>query len=174
MHSHRLLITLLALLCVTLASVAASELIGGDTSPPEPSPPGAIAPPKSERAAANTASFSLAALDRFSSVTERPLFSPTRRPSARAADGSGAWSSFALAGIIITSQSREVLVVHGKPPSVAHLTEGQAVEGWTLRAIYPDHVVFGDQFNEHELKLIDKTAPSSASAPRPPPRRAAP
>lgn len=173
MHPHRLLIALLALICVAFATVVATELTSSGGTASQPSASDASTSPKPESAAAPRASFTLPGLRSFSIVTERPLFSPSRRPAARAADGSGTWSSFALAGIIITPQSREALVVHGKPPAVAHLAEGQAVEGWTLKRIYPDHVVFSDQSNEHELKLIDKTGPLPPSGP-PLPQRANP
>jgi hypothetical protein len=170
MHSHRLLIGLLAILCVALVGVAVAELTGSDATTLDPSGAGALASSKIESTAPN-AGFSLPALGSFASVSERPLFSPTRRPAARSADNAGAWSSFVLAGIIITPQSREVLVSHGKPPTIAHLAEGQTIDGWTISAIYPDHVVFSDQFNEHELKLIDKTAPLPPQSAPPPPRR---
>jgi hypothetical protein len=170
MHSHRLLIALPTVLCLALAGIAIAELASPDATAPGPSAPGATAPSKIEPAAA-TANFSLPALSSFASATERPLFSPSRRPAARAADNTGVWSSFVLAGIIVTPQSRQALVSHGKPPTIAHLAEGQTVEGWTVSAIYPDHVVFSDQRTEHELRLIDKGAsppPQSAAQPRRP------
>lgn len=158
MDARRLVIALLVILCVALAGIAVAEIGGSDAVAPAPSPSGASVPAKGEAAAPNP-SFALPAFGSFASVGERPLFSPARRPAARSTDNSGAWSSFALAGIIITPQSREALVSHGKPPAIAHLAEGQTIEGWTVNAIYPDHVVFSDRFTEHELRLIDKTAP---------------
>ena len=163
MDSRRFVIALLAILCAGLAGIAVAELTGSDAAAPEPAAPRAPASARGEAAAPN-AGFSLPALNSFASVGERPLFSPVRRPAARSADNSGAWSSFALAGIIITPQSREALVSHGKPPTIAHLTEGQTIDGWTVNAIYPDHVVFSDRFTEQELRLIDKGGP-----PPPPP-----
>jgi general secretion pathway protein N len=170
MDSRRILIALLAILCVALAGIAAAELIGANTAAPESSSSGAPAASKAAAAAPN-ASFALPALGRFAGVSERPLFSPNRRPAARSADGSGAWSSFSLAGIIVTPQSREALVSHGKPPTIAHLAEGQTIEGWTVSAIYPDHVVFTDAINEHELRLIDKTPPQPPQQPGAAPQR---
>ena len=162
MPSRRTIIMLLAALCVGFAGFALLELVDSGPASPEPSRPSATAP-KGD-ASAPTASFSMPALGNFASVSQRPLFSPDRRPAVRSTDGSGAWSSFALAGIIITPQSREALVSHGKPPTIAHLAEGQTIEGWTVSAIYPDHVVFRDRLTEHELRLIDKTV-----SPPPPP-----
>lgn len=167
MQSHRLLIALPAVLCVALAGVAIAELTGSGTSTAERSGPDASASSRVEQTVTK-ANFSLPALSSFASVTGRPLFSPNRRPAARSADNTGAWSSFALAGIVITPQSRQVLVSHGKPPTIAHLAEGQAIEGWTVSAIYPDHVVFSDQLTEHELRLLDKgAAPPPQSTPQP-------
>jgi type II secretory pathway component PulC len=171
MHSHRLTIALLSTLCIALAIFAASEFTDSETSTLRQIAPGASAS-KVEPAVTNSKSFSLPGLRSFSNITERPLFSPDRRPAVRSVDATGAWSSFLLTGIIIAPQSREALVVHGKPPTSAHLVEGQTVDGWTLTAIYPDHVVFSDQLSEHELKLIDKGAPPPAQRPTSPvPRR---
>ncbi len=106
-------------------------------------------------------------LQRFAVVTERPIFSPDRRPPQHSDDTTGAWSSFVLAGIIITPQSREALVLHGKPQTVAHIREGQALDGWTFTSIYPDRVVFRNGPNEHELRLTPKAAaPDVATRPR--------
>lgn len=173
MSPHRLLIAFLAVLCLILAGVAATTLTGSDAVTLEPSRPGSPASSKIEPTAAK-ASFSLPALSSFANVTQRSLFSPTRRPAARAADNTGAWSSFALAGIVITPQSRQALVSHGKPPTIAHLAEGQTIEGWTVSAIYPDYVVFSDQLTEHELRLIDKGAAPPPKSTAPPPRRPSP
>lgn len=171
MHSHRLLIALLALICAAFATVVATELTSSAGSASQTVASDASAPSKPEFGAAQRATFSLPGLPSFSIVTERPVFSPSRRPAARAADGSGAWSSFELAGIIITPQAREALIVHGKPPAIVHIAEGQAVEGWTLKAIYRDHVVFSDHSDEHELKLIDRTSQLPLSGRPLPPRQ---
>ena len=164
MVSRRLMIALLGILCVGLAVIALAELTGSDATTPDPTGPTASS--KGEVPAPD-ASFSMPALSNFTSVSQRPLFSPDRRPPARSADNSGAWSSFALAGIIITPDSREALVSHGKPPTISHIAEGQTIEGWTVSAIYPDHVVFRDRLSEHELRLIDKTVPQASQQPAP-------
>ena len=163
MHAQRLATAILALLCIALAGVAVVELAGSGATTQEPSGAGAPASSKVETPATPSAGFSLPALGNFAGVGQRPLFSPDRRPAARSADNSGAWASFTLAGIIITPQSREALVSHGKPPTIAHVAEGQTIEGWTVSAIYPDRVVFSDRLSEHELRLIDKGAPPPPS-----------
>jgi general secretion pathway protein N len=148
----------LAALCLGLGAVAVREF----TAPPEmQEQPVTTAAQKSTTS--TPAAFTLPPLQRFAVITERPLFSPDRKPQQHADDSAGAWSSFVLAGIIITPQSREALVLHGKPQTVAHVQEGQAVEGWTMTSIYPDHVVFRDGANEHELKLIAKAPPPTVT-----------
>jgi general secretion pathway protein N len=153
----------LGALCLGLGALVATELGNSrGVAPDQASPAG-----KPAAAASTALSFTLPPLQRFAVVTERPLFSPDRKPSQHATDTAGAWSSFIIAGIIITPQSREALVLHGKPQTVAHVQEGQALEGWTVTAIDPDRVVFRDGLDEHELRLIPKAAtPDVATHPR--------
>lgn len=156
---HRIGI-LLGILCLGLGALAATEL--GDAAA---SGQAQISPAAGGQAPATSAAptFSLPPLQRFAVVTERPLFSPDRKPAQHAANSSGAWSSFVLAGIIITPRSREALVAHGKPAAIAHVQEGQALEGWTITSIYSDRVVFRDGINEHELRLTPKAAPPNVA-----------
>lgn len=155
---------LLAVLCLGLGVLVATELDKTPVTAPDQAPPPTAA---KSAAGGGAASFSLPPLQRFGSVTERPLFSPDRKPPQHADDTAGAWSSFVLAGIIITPQSREALVLHGKPQTIVHLQEGQALEGWTVTSIYPDHIVFRDGLNEHELRLTPKAPlPDVATRPR--------
>lgn len=80
----------------------------------------------------------------------------------------GPWSAFVLAGIIISPTSREVLILHGKPQTLVHLQEGQDVEGWVVTSILPDRIVLRAGAVEHELKLLDKAAPSTPVIPTAP------
>ena len=147
---------LFGVLFLGLDALAATELGDAPGTARDQPPPAAAG----KTPATNTAAtFTLPPLQRFGMVTERPLFSPDRKPPQHTDDTAGAWSSFVLSGIIITPQSREALVLHGKPQAVAHVQEGQALEGWTVAAIDPDRVVFRDGPNEHELRLTPKTAP---------------
>lgn len=144
----------LAALCLGLGALVASELGNAPVKTRDQTPTAATEKPTSSAAP----SFALPPLQRFGIVTDRPLFSPDRKPPQHTDDTAGAWSSFVLAGIIITPQSRKALVLHGKPQTVAHLQEGQTLEGWTIASIDPDRVVFRDGLNEHELRLTPKAA----------------
>jgi hypothetical protein len=151
----------LVLVCLGLAGVIAVEVSTPSLAVPEAaSQPSA--PAKASVSAAPTP-FSLPPLQSFASITDRPLFSQSRRPSPQGSDDTlGPWSSFVLAGVIISPASREALILHGKPPTVVHVQEGQNVDGWLVTSILPDRVVFRGGTTEHELKLLDKIDPASS------------
>ena len=120
-----------------------------------------VAPPPAATAASKASQpppvFTLAPLTSFSAITDRPLFAPDRRPAPQeAGETLGSWSTLVVAGIVVTPGSRTVLIAHGKPPKLVHLQEGQAVEGWVVRAIDTDHVVVANGSEEHELRILDK------------------
>jgi general secretion pathway protein N len=164
LFSHHAVGIFLGALCLGLGALAASEFRATPVPTQGQEPPSA---PSKTPATTTTAAFSLPPVQRFAIVTERPLFSPNRKPPQHTDDAAGAWPSFVLAGIIITPASREALVLHGKPQSIAHIQEGQALEGWTVTSIDPDRVVFRDGLSEHELKLIPKAPPPTvATRPR--------
>lgn len=130
------------------------------------------APPASARKPSDeaTSRYSMPPLQSFSAVTDRPLFSQSRRPSPEATDdASGPWSSFVLAGIVITPDSREALIRHGTPPTISHVHEGQGIEGWIVNSILADRVVLVGGGTQHELRLLAK--PQANPPMNGPPRR---
>jgi general secretion pathway protein N len=142
----------LTVVAAGLGSLVALEWSTSPVSPAvEPS-----APAKAAKAAAPAPTFSLAPLSAFSAVTDRPLFSPDRRPAPEAREALGAWSALVLAGIVVTPTSREVLIAHGNPAKIVHLREGQSVDGWTVRSIAPDRVVVANGGEQHELRFLGK------------------
>jgi hypothetical protein len=142
---------LLAALAVSLGSLVTYEWNA-------PAPAIAASPRTAEASngAAPAPAFSPAPLTSFSAVTERPLFSPDRRPAPQASDTVGSWSGLTLAGIVVTPASREVLIAHGNPQKIVHLQEGQAVDGWVVRSIDPDRVVIANGGEQHELLFLGK------------------
>jgi type II secretory pathway component PulC len=128
-------------------------------------PAAAPLPAATARKNAVAGSFSLPPLQSFNAVTDRPLFTPNRRPPAQGSDDAGPWQSLILAGIIISANSREALILHGKPQTAAHIAEGQDVEGWVVTSILPDRIVIRNGSSEHELKLLEK---SGSDKPTPP------
>jgi general secretion pathway protein N len=140
-------------LATGFGALVALEWSASASSPAiETSPPVTAA----SKTAESSAAFTLAPLSAFSAVTDRPLFSPDRRPAPQARETLGSWSALSLAGIIVTPASREVLVAHGTPAKLVHLQEGQSVDGWVVRAIEPDHIVVANGSEEHELRFLGK------------------
>jgi general secretion pathway protein N len=158
---------LLGVLCCALATIVVLEIGSGAGEATSPSLSAAPLPPLPPLPAA----FSLPPLARYAEVAERPLFSATRqRPPAEAGqDLLGKSSSFVLLGVILSERGRAALVQHGHPSEMARVTEGQAVEGWTVQSILPDRILLQHGATDVELKLKD--LPPVPSAARPPPPR---
>ena len=165
---RRPLILFLAAACLGLGAVVFVELTAAPSHSGDP-----VAASAAIRAPdpAGTPHFSLPPLARFSAVTARPLFSPSRRPAPASATV-GPWSSFVLAGVIITPQSREALILHGNPPVAAHIALDQRIDGWTVTSILPDRVVLKHNGEAHEIRLPQNAA--AAAAPYEAPRRMPP
>jgi hypothetical protein len=149
-------IAVLALICVALALLAVGELQASPSPPSSDSPARSLGTPVDREAAATLSPsppVSLPSLQSFASVTDRPLFSPNRQPAKVHSGESNAWSSFVLAGIIITPELCEAMVLHNQPPLLVAVHEGDAIDGWTLESLFPDHAVFRNDAEERELKL---------------------
>jgi general secretion pathway protein N len=155
---------------LTALAAGLGLLVVLEWSAPAASPAGeALAPAATAKAAEPAPVFSLAPLASFSAVTDRPLFSPDRRPAPEASETLGSWSALVLAGIVVTPESREVLIAHGNPAKIVHLQEGQSVDGWAVRSIDPDRVVVANGGEQHELRFGKREDERSA---RGNPRRA--
>lgn len=168
---------MLATVCLVLSATVTAEITRSAPSYDDAGPAGSI--PRSPSHQDEVApEFSLLPLSSFSEITQRPLFSETRRP-ARAADLSGeAWSSFSLKGVIVAPFTREALVLHDEPVALVSLREGETLDGWMAESILPDRVVFRNGTERQELKLVvAKTAAQPAvdiTSPPPPPARPQP
>lgn len=159
------LTAILGFLCAVFALVLIGELRASVPSPSHEIP--VPSPAETQPDAAATATFTLPPLQSFAVVTERPLFSPSRQRAQVSNSESGAWSSFVLAGIIISPDLREAMVLHNQPPTLVHLQEGEAIDGWTLESVFPDHAVFRNDTAEHELKLNVIADRKNAATPEP-------
>jgi hypothetical protein len=100
--------------------------------------------------------FALPPLSSFAEVTERPLFSSTRRPAteeiAQAKDGN---LGIRLAGIVTSPDASRVIVAHGDPPVLARLKEGDNIDGWSVRLIDANRVVLRRGDEDRQLTLHD-------------------
>jgi hypothetical protein len=176
---------LLALACAGLAGIIATE-VTETTVLPAPSDgvsattPGAeLEPPGAQRA------YAPRPLDSYVGIGERPLFSPSRRPSPPAAvggSGKGGHDTLMLAGVILTTSKRLAMLETKQKGGAVVVREGQIVEGWSVDAISADRVVISQNGESVELLLDDKlraprrevrrtprTAKPAQPAPQPPP-----
>lgn len=99
----------------------------------------------------------------FSEIIERPLFTPSRRPPAGAASmqAPSIETRYRLLGVVATGPKKKAFIAEG-----AHRLEisiGDALEGWTVKEIGPDHVLLGSPAGEATLKL----APAAPEAQKP-------
>ena len=116
------------------------------------------APARSVAAALDTAAAqpvpSLPPLARFAAISERPLFSPTRKPAPgekAAPAGPGIDQRYRLLGLMNTGDSRRALLAEGKRRFV--IAERGTLEGWTVARIEHDRVVLSSPAGEAVLIL---------------------
>jgi general secretion pathway protein N len=100
----------------------------------------------------------------FAATAERPLFSPSRRPpSAPATAGKGALDGrYRLLGLVIAGPARRALVIEIAGGRRLELSEGDAIEGWTVKRIDRDRVLFTSPAAEATLTLGSASAPAPA------------
>ena len=87
--------------------------------------------------------FSMSPIEYFQAILERPLFSPSGRPSlveSVALPTTTTKVTFVLKGILIDGNKRVALFRSKKTDKAVRLREGDRMEGWTLVRIGVDHV----------------------------------
>lgn len=148
-------------LCCVLAAIVGIELASAGDDPVA-TPAAAVQTAAAPALPPPRSAFALPPISAYAEVGERPLFSATRQPAPAEAgqDLLGKSSSFVLLGVILTEEGRAALVKHGDPGELARLKEGEALEGWTVQTILPDHIVLQHGATEVELKLKDRPAPA--------------
>ena len=108
----------------------------------------------------------------YREVTERPLFSDSRRPppqdkaaansAVRATQLVGKWK---VTGIVVAGDSSFAHVEGIRDRKTVRLQLGAPLDGWQLEEIHPDHLVFNSADTTATLLLHDEDNPPS------PPRR---
>jgi len=102
-------------------------------------------------------------LTALSAIAERPLFSPTRRPNAPAAAPveTSQPGRYRLLGVIGVGNSRRALVVDGSRR--IEISEGGALDTWTVKRIEIDRVVLATPHGETVLS-VQRAGPEAAPA----------
>ncbi len=145
-----------AALNLALAAIVAVELRTSDNLTETP----AVTMTQPTPAAAPSDDFSLPPLSTYGAVIERPLFARNRRPlpPQAAAATAGDAKSFVLVGVTVSGKQRTAVVRRGAPPTIARLTEGQEIDGWTVRHIGDDRVVLRYHATEATILLYKEAA----------------
>jgi hypothetical protein len=120
---------------------------------PRPAPP-----------AATVARLRWPDLDAFSDVTERPLFTPGRRPPAAAVaapDPSSPPPPFALIGVIGAGADR-VALMRGPDGTARRGRVGDVVDGWRIDRVDPRAVTWRRGEEARRTALGAASAPSAA------------
>lgn len=109
-------------------------------------------------------------LQRFALVWQKPLFSPDRKPVARAADGDSNLGDLELTGIILTPGLRMVLLHDKNGDKQVRLHEGEALPDGSVKLVEvrPRSALFDSSAGRTELKLpagapIDNKPPATAN-----------
>lgn len=94
-------------------------------------------------------------LQQFALVWQKPLFSPDRKPVARAADGGSSLGDLELTGIILTRDLRMALLHDKNGDKQVRMHEGEALPDGsvTLVEVRPRSALFDSSAGRTELKL---------------------
>ncbi len=107
--------------------------------------------------------FTLAAIEDFDSVLERPLFSPSRRPlptEEGAAPAVDQDFDYTLKGVLIDNEARIALLYHKGGAGTVRQAEGTKIDGWLLKEVEADFIVVERNGEEEIVELIFQSQPS--------------
>ncbi len=105
--------------------------------------------------------FTMAAIEDFDSVLERPLFSPSRRPAVEvAAPAVDQEFDYTLKGVLIDTEARIALLYHKGGAGTVRQAEGTKIDGWLLKEVEGDFIVVERNGEERIVELIFQSQPS--------------
>jgi type II secretory pathway component PulC len=114
-------------------------------------------------------SFSIAPLDEYQEIVERPLFYETRRPPSPEVPEVAVQEepqeeqplALTLIGVMVTSDAKVALVQNDDTNKVERLKLGDEIGGWEVQFIDSDNVVINKSDETKELALLrNKRKPS--------------
>ncbi len=153
-----------------LASIGLGFLVAEELAPPPPAG-SALAPQTPEKPVRveKIEPPRLRALREFSAITERPVFSETRRPGLPASARSTARRTLdgvILMGTVIGRDRKSALLRVPSSPTLQTVSEGQEIGGWTLEKVLPDRVVLSFDGDSVEVPIWkDSPPPPEAEEP---------
>ena len=156
----------LGLLCLIAGGLVAVELVPAPPPGPPPAEKPAHASGKTPRGEGPRPEedFSLPALSHYRVITERPLFLKSRQPPPEdagttdtPAQNEGQLSQYALTAVIIGPEQQFAILRAQAEGKLSRVTSGQEFQGWTLKQVEGDAVVFGRNEKEERMPLVRKT-----------------
>ncbi len=152
---------LLGLVCLCAAGLVAYELMPSPPPGPASRQDPAADPGKGPRAEED---FRLPAMNHYKVITERPLFLKSRQPAPEDAGKTdtptateGQLSQYALTAVVIAPDQQFAILRAQAEGKFSRVTSGQEFQGWTLKQVDGDGVVFGRNDKEERLPLLRKT-----------------
>ncbi len=145
--------TLLLGVCLALAVFVVVQ-VQMEAPGPAPSGVGAGTPPLAALPA--QPSYTMAPMEDFSGILERPLFSPNRRPPAEGLATVAAREpelQVTLVGVIISSEEQIAIVKLKDGNRFARLSLGDSFQGWILDSIEPSRITFRRGDVEEHVEL---------------------
>lgn len=97
-------------------------------------------------------SFNPPLLSSFKEITDRPLFSPSRRPDSPSSTIS--ISAYAVRGVLL-SRRRNVALVESRPHgTVIRVSEGDVIAGWQIVFINANEIGLSSTSSFHTMKIL--------------------
>jgi len=129
-------------------------------------------PAETESGDESPVGFELPPAEEFAEVTERPVFSRSRRPAPpeegqpgdATTSGDATAARIALNGVLLTHTRKVALLRFDDDPKVMHVSEGQEAGGWLIKKITADRVVVSRGQQESEILLDFKKGPNQQGA----------
>ena len=151
--------TLLLGFCLALAAFVYVQ-VQREAPEPAPSGRGDATPPLA--ALPDQPSYTMAPVEEFAAIQERPLFSPTRRPPVQGAAAAAAPEpelQVTLVGVIISSEEQIAIVRLKDAGRFARLSVGDSFQGWILDSIEPSRITFRRGDVEEQIELTYDVPP---------------
>ncbi len=145
--------------CLALAALVYAQV---QMEAPGPAPAGAGGETPPLAALPAPPSYAMAPVEDFSTILERPLFSPTRRPPAEGVAAAAAPEpalQVTLVGVIISSEEQIAIVRLKDAGRFARLSVGDSFQGWVLDSIEPSRVTFRRGDLEEHIELTYDVPP---------------
>jgi len=110
----------------------------------------------------------LQGLKKYAAISNRPLFSQTRRPTKpppppRPEKKKTVPMNLVLLGVVIGEHEKLALIRSKNSAKLHHVPEGTQIEGWVVEKILPDYIVVNSEIGQTQVRLWRlKEGPGSA------------